>query len=83
MFNASATLVTLTKRAEKSLGRAPRHVAVNFLTWKREIETHGLDVVQKIPGYHDEPLKGVRSIWIGLGYRAYYWLDFQEVRTLV
>jgi toxin HigB-1 len=45
--------------------------------WKREIEAHGVDVVMKIPGYHDELLKGkfkglVRSIRLGLGYRLFY-----------
>lgn len=79
--------VTVTKRAEKSLGRVPRHVAVNFLLWKREVETHGLEPVQKIPGYHDEALKGklhgVRSIRLGLGYRAYYRIEKGAVRTLI
>lgn len=78
--------VTVTKRAEKSLARVPRHVAVNFLLWKKEVEAHGLETVQKIPGYHDEPLKGkmhdVHSIRLGLGYRAYYRIDKGEVRTL-
>ena len=77
----------MTKRAEKSLGRVPRHVAVNFLLWKQEVESHGLELVQKIPGYHDEPLKGklqgVRSIRLGLGFRAYYRIEKGEVRTLI
>jgi hypothetical protein len=82
-----ATVVTVTKRAEKSLGGVPRHVAANFLMWKREVEAHGLEAVQRIHGYHDEALKGklrgVRSIRLGLGYRAYYWLEHHEVRTLI
>ena len=50
--------VMLTKRAEKSLRKVPRQIAANFFTWKREMEEHGIDVVRKIPGYHDEPLAG-------------------------
>jgi len=65
----------------------PRHVAVNFLLWKQEVETHGLEAIQKIPGYHDEPLRGklrgIRSIRLGLGYRAYYRIDKCVVRTLI
>ena len=80
-------LVVVTKRAEKSLSRVPRHVTVGFLLWKQEVEVHGLETVQKIPGYHDEPLKGklkgVRSVRLGLGYRAYYRMEHREVRILV
>jgi len=50
--------VEVSKRAERSLGRAPKQVAAKFFYWKRQIEEHGLDVVMKIPGYHDEPLQG-------------------------
>jgi toxin HigB-1 len=38
--------------------------------------TRGLEEVRKVPGYHDEPLKGAlkgqRSIRLSRGYRAYY-----------
>ena len=68
--------VEVTKRAEKSLGKVPVHVREDFLFWKRQVEDSGLAEVQKIPGYHDEPLegklKGVRSIRLSRGYRAYY-----------
>jgi proteic killer suppression protein len=52
-------------------------VAAKFFYWKRQIEEHGLEAVMRIPGYHDEPLKGklrghVRSVRMALGYRAYY-----------
>lgn len=69
--------VELTKRAEKGLRNVPKQVAANFFTWKREIEEHGLEVVRRIPGYHDEPLAGklkgiVRSVRAGLGFRIFY-----------
>lgn len=79
--------VVVTKRAEKSLFKVPRHVAVNFIFWKKEVQTHGIERVRKVPGYHDEPLKGklrgVRSIRLGKGYRAYYRVEKGEVRALI
>lgn len=68
--------VEVSKRAEKSLDKAPRHVREDFLFWKRQVEDMGLSEIQKIPGYHDEPLhgklRGMRSIRLSRGYRAYY-----------
>lgn len=52
------------------------HVAVKLQDWVEDVEDRGLEEVRKIPGYHDEPLrgalKGLRSIRLSLGYRAYY-----------
>jgi proteic killer suppression protein len=43
------------------------------------LEKTGLNVVRKIPGYHDEPLKGnrrgQRSIRLSKAYRAIYIID--------
>ncbi len=54
----------------------PRHVAVKLQDWVEDVEDRGLDEVRKIPGYHDEPLKGAlagpRSIRLSKSYRAYY-----------
>jgi addiction module RelE/StbE family toxin len=82
-----AVKVAVTKRAEKSLGRVPRIVAVNFLLWRREVEAHGVEAVQKVSGYHDEALRGklqgVRSVRLGRSYRAFYRIEKGEVRTLI
>ena len=80
--------VKLSKRAEKNLRKVPKHVAVNFFVWKREVETHGVETVKKIPGYHDEPLQGklkgyVRSVRLGLGYRAFYRITGETVKCLL
>lgn len=44
--------------------------------WVEAVVTVGLEEVRKIPGYHDEPLKGVsaqqRSIRLSRSYRAIY-----------
>ena len=49
---------------------------------------YGVDVVKKIPGYHDEPLQGklkgyVRSVRLGLGYRLFYRLIEGTVKCLL
>ena len=80
--------VKLSKRAEKNLRKVPKHVAVNFFVRKREVETHGVETVKKIPGYHDEPLQGklkgyVRSVRLGLGYRAFYRITGETVKCLL
>jgi proteic killer suppression protein len=77
MGNSVMVRVEVSKRAEGSLGKVPRQVAAKFFYWKRQVEEHGLEVVKKLPGYHDEPLQGklkgyVRSVRLALGYRAYY-----------
>lgn len=69
--------VEVTRRAERSLAKAPKQVAAKFFYWKRQIEEHGIELVMKIPGYHDEPLRGklkghIRSVRMALGYRVYY-----------
>ena len=50
--------VEVSKRAERSLAKAPKQVAAKFFYWKQQIEEHGLETVMKLPGYHDEPLQG-------------------------
>lgn len=46
-----------------------------------QIETIGIDEVRKIPGFHDEPLKGKRagqrSIRLSKSYRAIY-VEYKE-----
>ena len=69
--------VEVSNRAERSLGKVPRQVAVKFFYWKQLVEEHGLEFVRTISGYHDEPLQGklkgyARSVRMALGYRAYY-----------
>ena len=68
--------VELSRRAQKELRRLPRYVAAKLLEWLDAVEHDGLERVRKIPGYHDEPLKGERagqrSIRLSRGYRAIY-----------
>jgi proteic killer suppression protein len=52
------------------------HVARKLQAWIEGVEHQGLMNVRKIPGYHDEPLKGKRegqrSIRLSRAYRAIY-----------
>ena len=60
----------------RDLARVPKHIALKLQDWVEDVEDRGLQEVRRIPGYHDEPLKGAlqvsRSIRLSRGYRAYY-----------
>lgn len=66
----------LTDRAKKELIKLPLQIRVKLLGWVDAVERAGLEEVRKIPGYHDEPLKGSRagqrSIRLNRAYRAIY-----------
>ena len=70
------TRVEISRRAEKQLGKVPRHVVVELLAWVQLVVQEGLLEARKIPGYHDEPLRGERagqrSIRLSRSYRAIY-----------
>jgi proteic killer suppression protein len=70
------TKVELSARAKKDLRGLPQHIAGALRRWVDAVEHEGLEVVRKVPGYHDEPLggehKGQRSILLSRAYRAFY-----------
>jgi proteic killer suppression protein len=70
------TKVVITKSAEKDLSKVPKYIADKLDGWVESVETDGIEEVRKIPGFHDEPLKGVRkgqrSIRLSRSYRAIY-----------
>ena len=72
-------VVVLSRQARKDLATVPTHVAIKLQDWVEDVEDRGLDEVRKIPGYHDEPLKGamkgLRSLRLSKGYRAYYRIE--------
>ncbi len=63
-------------KIEKLIGKLPRYVVKQLHAWAEAVELKGLIEVRKIPGYHDEPLKGrrsgQRSIRLNRSYRAIY-----------
>ncbi len=70
------TEVEISKRAQKQLKKIPQGIVRNLQLWVQAVTTVGLEEVRKIPGYHDEPLKGdragQRSIRLSRSYRAIY-----------
>lgn len=50
--------VKVSRGALKQLKRLPGRIADKLAMWIEAVEIDGLDVVRKVPGYHDEPLKG-------------------------
>lgn len=68
--------VELSALTKKQLRKLPIHIVVSLQNWIEDVEDRGLDEVRKIPGYHDEPLRGelrgMRSIRLSRAYRAYY-----------
>lgn len=77
------TRVRLSRRAQKDLMAVPRHVAIKLGAWADDVAARGLEEVRKVPGYHDEPLKGrragQRSIRLSLAYRAIYVIREEDV----
>lgn len=69
-------LVVLSRRAQKDLRKLPRHIIEALSAWIEDVEIDGLENARKIPGYHDEPLRGERSgqrsIRLSKSYRAIY-----------
>lgn len=52
--------VTFSKKANKDLKKVPLSIAIKLQAWVEAVGYLGLTQVRKIPGYHDEPLKGKR-----------------------
>jgi proteic killer suppression protein len=68
--------VILSQGAVKDLRKVPNFIRDKLLGWVGAVELRGLEEVRKVPGYHDEPLKGrrqgQRSIRLNRAYRAIY-----------
>ena len=66
--------------------KVPHYIADKLDTWVQGVEIRGLEEMRKIPGYHDEPLKGIRrgqrSLRLSRGYRAIYVLKKAEVEFI-
>jgi len=68
--------VRISKDAQKDLTKVPQFIVTKLTFWIDSISESGLREVKKIPGFHDEPLKGKRSgqrsIRLSKAYRAIY-----------
>ena len=71
--------VVFKEKVKKELKKHPKHVLAKLAGWIQAVNQYGLREVRKIPGYHDEPLKGdrkgQRSIRLSKAYRAIYIID--------
>jgi len=69
-------IVDIAIGVKKNLYKIPLPIKNKLFTWVAAVEERGLNEVRKIPGYHDEPLKGVRqgqrSIRLNKQWRAIY-----------
>jgi proteic killer suppression protein len=84
---ASNCVVELTKKAQKDLVKIPYYIKDKLLLWVDDVERIGIYEVRKVPGFHDEPLKGdregQRSIRLNKSYRAIYIENDQQEVTII
>ena len=70
------TSVVLAPKVKRQLRKLTLRIAKKLRSWVLAVEEEGLENVRKLPGYHDESLrgqrKGQRSIRLSLHYRAIY-----------
>ncbi len=81
------SVVFITKKAQKDLKNAPRHIQVQFEYWIRTIELEGYLRMQAINGYNDHPLKGIRkgqrSSYLSRSWRVIYSMDDKTNQIVV
>lgn len=79
--------ISESKKAQKDLDKAPKEVLRSYEAWARMIESHGVSVLRKFPGYHDEMLKGesrgLRSSRLNLKWRVIYQVSFNGELEIV
>ena len=50
--------VLIAERARRQLRRAPGHIVSKLMAWIEAVEEDGLGATRRVPGFHDESLKG-------------------------
>ncbi len=74
-------------KIKKAMKKLPEHIRVKLLKWADDVEKFGLATIKKVPGYHDETLKGnwsgYRSIRLSRGYRAIYFENKKDKTTTI
>ena len=79
--------VVIGKQAKRDLKIVPIYIARKVGSWIDAVSHDGLSVVRKIPGFHDEPLKGCRlgqrSFRLSKAYRAIYVIGKNEELEIV
>lgn len=72
---------------EKQLKRLPKEIIKRLQRWSMYVEYIGIIETRKIPGFHDEPLKGkwkgYRSVRLGHKWRAIYKYDKDHTVNII
>lgn len=80
-------VVWLSPFAEKRLNKLPKHILEAYHHWVRTVEFEGIRETRKLPGFHDEPLKGKRSgersVRLSRSYRVIYIEDDRQSVTMI
>ena len=83
----SQSIVELTKSAQKDLTKIPDYIKIKLLLWVDSVEQFGIYQVRKVPGYHDEPLKGSRvgqrSVRLSKAYRVIYIMNKKDEMEII
>ena len=70
------TKISRSSNFEKQIDRIPEYLQRKLQFWVFLVETKGIHEIQKILGFHDEPLrgdrKGQRSVRLNRSYRVIY-----------
>lgn len=76
-------VVEVSNSVLKNFHKIPLPIKKKLFTWVAAVEENGLNEVRKIPGYHDEPLKGSRqgqrSIRLNKQWRAIYRIENNKI----
>lgn len=79
--------VILSAATKRKLLKIPKYVVFKLQAWIDGVQIFGLNDMRKIPGFHDEPLKGdrkgQRSIRLSRSYRAIYIIDHDGVMKFI
>ena len=80
-------IIEIATSVKKNLHKVPLPIKKKLFTWVAAVEERGLSEVKKIPGYHDEPLKGdrqgQRSIRLNKQWRAVYRVIHKKIEFVL
>lgn len=80
-------IVMISPFAEKQIVRLPSYIKGHLQVWAETFEMEGIRAVRRLPGYHDEPLRGdregQRSVRLSRAYRVIYEKTAKEEITLI
>lgn len=80
-------VVEISLNVKKNIHKIPLPIRKKLFIWVAAVEERGLNEVRRIPGYHDEPLKGnrqgQRSIRLNKQWRAIYRIINKNVEFIL